>query len=89
MIGWEEGSNLNCLLYLPNQGSRLIAGSEQRCLGGVKHLCLSSGLPGAGARGFFPCQNRASRSPSPQATEPPWQASMAQCHAGQRCSTDN
>ena len=48
----------------------MIAGSEQRCLGGVKHLCLSSGLPGAGARGFFPCQNRASRSPSPKPLSP-------------------
>lgn len=27
-IGWEEGSNLNCLLYSPNQGSPLIAGSS-------------------------------------------------------------
>lgn len=34
-IGWEEGSNPNCLLYLANQGSRLIAGCEPRCLGGV------------------------------------------------------
>ena len=34
-IGWEEGSNPNCLLYLANQGSRLIAGSQRRCLGGV------------------------------------------------------
>lgn len=45
-IGWEEGSNLNCLLYLANQGSRLTAGSERRCLGGVWHLCLSPRLPG-------------------------------------------
>lgn len=64
-IGWEEGSNLNCLLYLPNQGSRLIAGSEQRYLGGVRHLCLSFCLLGAAARGFFLGQNRASRSPPP------------------------
>lgn len=25
----------------------------------------------------------------PQATEPPWWVSLAQCHAGQRCPTDN
>lgn len=30
-IGWEEGSNPNCLLYLANQGSRWIAGWELRC----------------------------------------------------------
>lgn len=64
-IGWEEGSNPNCLLYLANQGSRLIAGSQRRCLGGVWHLCLSSRLrlPGAASPGFFPGRIRVSMSP--------------------------
>lgn len=90
-IGWEEGRNPNCLLYLSNQGSRWIAGSERRCLGGVGHLCLSSCLPGAGARGSFPGQNRASVPPpsSPLAPSPPRRAGVAPCQAGQRSSTDN
>lgn len=53
MIGWEEGSNPTCPLYLANQGSRSIAGSKQRCLGGVRHLCVSSFLALAPVDSFW------------------------------------
>lgn len=87
-IGWEEGSNLNWLLYLANQGSRLIAGSEQRCLGGVRHLCLSSAFLGPAPVDSFRA-GIVPLCPLPQATEPPWWASLARCHAGQSCPTDS
>lgn len=89
-IGWEEGSNPNCLLYLANQGSRLIAGSQRRCLGGVWHLCLSSRLrlPGAASPDSFRA-GFVSLCHLPAAPEPPRAAGLAPCHAGRRCPTDN